>query len=114
MGTKFSRKSVVVGWSVAVLFLLTAAASTTEAAQRSYGRIVVFEIKRFDVYQAVNDLVADPEAHDLDVVNAACVTPNRPPFHCQKPEDYLFWDGIHPTKAGQAILAQEVADALAQ
>jgi len=72
------------------------------------------EIKVLDVFQKVNDLVADPGAYGLEVVNAACVTPNVPPFDCQEPDEYLFWDGIHPTKVVHGILAQEAASLLAQ
>lgn len=67
------------------------------------------EIKRFDVYGKMNELVADPAAFGMSVVNTACVTPNVAPFDCRTPEDYLFWDGIHPTKAAHAILAQDAA-----
>jgi phospholipase/lecithinase/hemolysin len=63
------------------------------------------------VYQKLNSVVANPAAFDLTEVQAACITPNAP-FHCNKPDDYLFWDGIHPTKEGHAILAQEAAFAL--
>jgi phospholipase/lecithinase/hemolysin len=71
------------------------------------------EIKQFDVYKIVNDIVDDPQAYGLEVVNTACVMPNVPPFECQLPDEYLFWDGIHPTKIGHSILAQEVAYVLA-
>jgi len=71
-------------------------------------------IKTLDVFQKVNDLAADPAAYGLEVVNAACVTPNVPPFDCQEPDAYLFWDGIHPTRVVHGILAQEAADLLAQ
>jgi phospholipase/lecithinase/hemolysin len=31
---------------------------------------------------------------------------------CAHPEDFLFWDGIHPTRAGHRILAERAAAAL--
>jgi phospholipase/lecithinase/hemolysin len=37
------------------------------------------------------------------------VTPGVPPFTCQSADEFLYWDGIHPTAAVHAILAQETA-----
>jgi len=71
------------------------------------------EIKRFDAYQLVNDMVAIPDDFGLEVVDAACVMPHIPPFECQTPDEYLFWDGIHPTRAVHAIIAHEAASVLA-
>jgi phospholipase/lecithinase/hemolysin len=67
---------------------------------------------RLDAYQLLNAIVADPAAFDLTNVTTACVTPNNPPFKCQHVDEFLFWDGIHPTRAGHAILAQETANVL--
>jgi phospholipase/lecithinase/hemolysin len=70
------------------------------------------EIKLFDSFGKVDDIVANPEAYGLDVVDKACVTPLAPPFDCQTPDEYLFWDGIHPTKTAHGIFALTVADVL--
>ncbi len=70
------------------------------------------ELVKLNVFQKLQDVVEDPAMFDLTVVNQACVTPNVPPFKCKKPDQYLFWDGIHPTKAGHSIFAQEAASVL--
>ena len=72
------------------------------------------EIVLFDVCSKVNEIAADPQAYGLDVVDAACVTPGVPPYDCREPESYLFWDGIHPTRAAHGLLAQAVSARLAQ
>ena len=66
-------------------------------------------VVRLDAYRLLNDIVADPAAFGLTEVTSACLTPGGSPFVCQWPDQYLFWDGIHPTKAGHAILAREAA-----
>jgi len=67
---------------------------------------------RFDAFQLLNTIVADPGRFDLTNATTACVTPNIPPFTCQDANEFMFWDGIHPSKAGHAIIAQEAADVL--
>lgn len=57
----------------------------------------------------MNEIIAGPAAFGLSNVTAACVTPNVAPFTCQNADEFLFWDGIHPTKAGHAILAERAA-----
>jgi hypothetical protein len=51
----------------------------------------------------------DPEGFNLTNIKTACVTPNIAPFTCKPVDEYLFWDGIHPTKAGHALLSREAA-----
>jgi phospholipase/lecithinase/hemolysin len=67
---------------------------------------------RLDAYELLNEIVADPAAFDLRNVTAACLRPNVAPFACHHPDEFLFWDGIHPTRAGHAILADEAAKAV--
>jgi phospholipase/lecithinase/hemolysin len=67
---------------------------------------------RLDAFRILNDIVSNPAAFSLTNVTTACVTPNIPPFTCKTADEFLFWDGIHPTKAGHAILAEETANVL--
>ncbi len=84
-----------------------------ELALSQVSQLPGIEIKLFDAFTKVDDIVAHPEAYGLDVVDTACVTPLVPPFDCQTPDEYLFWDGIHPTKTVHGIFALSVADLLA-
>jgi len=44
----------------------------------------------------------------------ACVTPEQPPYSCQNPDSYVFWDAVHPTKVAHGIIADVVAKSLAE
>ncbi len=82
----------------------------------TYLRVVLpgIRIVQLDAFRLLNDIVADAAAFGLTDVTSPCVTPNVPPFTCQEPDEFLFWDGIHPTKAVHAIIAQEAASALSR
>lgn len=70
------------------------------------------EIAQLNVFQTLHEIVGDPDAFGLNNVIDACVMPNLPPFACKKPKRYLFWDGIHPTRATHRIFAREAAEVL--
>ena len=70
------------------------------------------EIVRFDAFTEINRIVANPAAFGLSDVTTACIKPNVPPFQCRNPDRHLFWDGIHPTRAGHAITALLVGKTL--
>ena len=71
------------------------------------------KIIRLDVFTILTDLVADPEAAGFTNVTDSCITPNviRQAL-CGQPNQYLFWDGIHPTRAGHRYLAMFAAEKL--
>jgi phospholipase/lecithinase/hemolysin len=65
------------------------------------------DVRILDIYSTLNGVVAQPAAYGFVNVTDACITPNQPPFNCAKPATYAFWDGIHPTQALHALVAQE-------
>ena len=52
-----------------------------------------------DAFQLLNDITDDPTAFGLTNVEDACVTPNIPPFKCDKPDDIPLL-GWHPPDEG--------------
>src|SRR5215218_2271205 len=76
------------------------------------GTLPAVNIVPLDVYELLHTIVLSPAAVGLTTVPDACLTPNVPPFTCRHPDKFLFWDGIHPTTAAHALIAQAALDAL--
>ena len=62
----------------------------------------------FDTFGLLDAIVANPLAYGFTNVTAPCLdtTPVIPTV-CGNPNQFLFWDGAHPTTAADAILAQK-------
>jgi phospholipase/lecithinase/hemolysin len=67
------------------------------------------QIAVLDAFTLLQQIIANPENFGLTETTSACITPNDAPFFCQEPDEYLFWDGIHPTRSGHAIVADEAS-----
>jgi phospholipase/lecithinase/hemolysin len=63
------------------------------------------ELVRFDAFKATNQIAKHPKHFGLRNATTACINPAAPPYQCQDPDQYFFWDGIHPTRAGHGIIA---------
>jgi phospholipase/lecithinase/hemolysin len=78
-------------------------------------------IHRFDAFSLFKDVVANPDEFGLSNVTDAALDLAlfRPPFAqpypvVDDPENYLFWDYIHPTTVGHQIIGNAAFDALAE
>lgn len=63
----------------------------------------------FDVNAIFTDLRANPDKYGFTNLSSPCLTAVSV---CANPNQYLFWDDIHPTTAGHRILAQGALESL--
>jgi len=80
------------------------------------------EIIRFDIFERFQQIVDFPEEFGFSDATDYCVRPLNPnletetpppPYACKRPDEYVFWDGTHPTRAAHGVIANEVAAKLA-
>lgn len=61
------------------------------------------DVKLFDAFGLLDDVVDNPTAFGLLDVTNACAQ-----FTACDPSQYLFWDGIHPTSAADLIISDAI------
>ena len=69
-------------------------------------------VQIIDIFTEFQNLVSNPQDFGLSNSTHACVTPEQPPYSCKNPDEFVFWDGVHPTKVTHGIIADIVSDAL--
>lgn len=86
------------GSTAAMLGTAVAANMNLVLADKLAGEAGVFT---FDVFGLLGSAIANPGAFGLSNVSDACGAV----LGCD-PSTYLFWDGIHPTSAGHALITE--------
>ena len=66
------------------------------------------EITQFDTFSFFDTIISNPGAYGLTNVTDACVLN----LAICDPDTWLFWDGVHPTTAGHALLGAQFAAAV--
>jgi phospholipase/lecithinase/hemolysin len=84
------------------------------AALASLNSLPGIQITAFDTFAFLNSVIANPGTFGLTNVTQSCLqgTPLTGASVCANPGSYLFWDGLHPTTAGHAILGNAFATAV--
>lgn len=83
-----------------------------DAVLAGFATLAGIEIVRVDFFGQVNAMATNPQQFGFTVVDAPCVTPGVAPFSCHEADAYLFWDGVHPTRAAHGFVAQAAEEML--
>jgi len=65
-------------------------------------------VHSFDTLGIFNQVMADPNAFGLTNVSTPCYDEATGAV-CANPDQYLFWDSVHPTAQGHLLLGQRMA-----
>ncbi len=68
-----------------------------------------FDVALVDNFRGLRQIVADPAAFGFTNVTSSCLNGTTV---VGNPDEFLFWDNVHPTAAGHRVIAQMVFAAL--
>lgn len=68
------------------------------------------DIIQFDMFSFFNDVVAHPGSYGFSNTTEACLSSLLVP--CASPDQYVFWDGFHPSASANQVVASAFAAAI--
>ena len=98
----------------ALSFLTIGFDNALAAAVNSLRALPGIQITEFDTFAFLNGVIANPLAYGFTNTTQPClqgITLTGGSV-CADPNSYLFWDGVHPTAAGHALLGDAMAAAV--
>ena len=69
------------------------------------------DVEVFDTFTLLNQVVADPGSFGLTDATTPCFDADALTV-CPNPEEYMFWDTVHPTTAGHEIISNALYEQL--
>ena len=83
--------------------------ATLTTGLEALARADALSVTIVDTYSLLDAAIADPAAYGFTDATDSCY---QGPYTgggsvCAEPKNYLFWDGLHPTAAGHAIIAAQ-------
>jgi phospholipase/lecithinase/hemolysin len=87
----------------------SAASAYTDAFNAALVSNLPAGVKYFDTASVMRAMVANPAAYGFVNVDTPCFNGSTV---CANPDQYLFWDSMHPTTASDALLAADFASAV--
>jgi phospholipase/lecithinase/hemolysin len=93
--------------------LVTQYNAALAAYVQNFASLPGVHVTSVDVFSLFDAVVAAPGTYGLTDSTHACIVPGTTVHpYCSHPNEYLFWDGLHPTVAGHRIVALQAAAAL--
>lgn len=92
--------------SVTIAHNLSLAKSLNVSSQKLDSHTQIIELDANSLYQ---EAITNPSKFGFTNVTNGCLNNLTP---CDRPEKFLFWDGIHPTTAAHRIIAEAALKAL--